>query len=227
MTEVNLLKAFPRKKRNIEKRATAKTDEIIALSREYGEAYFDGPREVGYGGYRYDGRWVPIAKDMIEYWDLKPGDRILDLGCAKGFLVKDFMIAMPGIEAFGSDISNYAITHCEPEVIGRLHKHDLNDPLLFPDNSFDAVICLNTLHNLKRPNLVYALSEIQRVTRDNKAYIQVDSYRTPEEKDIFEDWVLTAYTHGYPHEWVKIFDEAGYKGDYYWTLILGEETETE
>ena len=74
---------------------------------------------------------------------------------------------------------------------------------------------------------MYALSEIQRVTRDNKAYIQVDSYRTPEEKDIFEDWVLTAYTHGYPHEWVKIFDEAGYKGDYYWTLILGEETETE
>lgn len=227
MAEVNLLRAFPRKKRNIEKRAIAKTDEIIALSREYGEAYFDGPREVGYGGYRYDGRWVPIAKDMIDHWNLKPGDRILDLGCAKGFLVKDFMIAMPGIEAFGADISEYAMMHCEPEVIGRLQKHDLNDPLLFPDDSFDAVICLNTLHNLKRPNLVNALREIQRVSRDNKAYIQVDSYRTAEEKEIFEDWVLTAYTFGYPSEWIEIFDEANYKGDYYWTLILGEDTETE
>jgi ubiquinone/menaquinone biosynthesis C-methylase UbiE len=227
MAEINLLRAFPRKKRNIEKRATAKTEEIIALSREYGEAYFDGPREVGYGGYRYDGRWVPIAKDMIDHWNLKPGDRILDLGCAKGFLVKDFMIAMPGIEAFGTDISEYAMMHCEPEVIGRLQKHDLNDPLLFPDDSFDAVICLNTLHNLKRTNLVNALREIQRVTRDNKAYIQVDSYRTPEEKEIFEDWVLTAYTFGYPNEWIEIFDEANYKGDYYWTLILGEDTETE
>ena len=227
MAEVNLLSAFPRKKRNIEKRASSKTDELIALSREYGEEYFDGPREVGYGGYRYDGRWVPIAKDMIAHWDLKPGDRVLDLGCATGFLVKDFMIAEPGIQAFGSDISGYAMMNCEPEVVGRLHQHDLNDPLLFPDDSFDAVICLNTLHNLKRPQLINALSEIQRVARDNKAYVQVDSYRTPEEKEIFEDWVLTAYTYGYPDEWKAIFDEAGYKGDYYWTLILGEDTETE
>lgn len=225
MAEINLLSRLPRPKRNLAGRSSAKTDEHIRISRQYGFEYFDGPREYGYGGYRYDGRWVPIAEDMIRHWNLKPGDRVLDLGCAKGFLVKDFMKAAPGIQAFGLDISRYGVTHCEPEVVGRLHVGDLNDPLPFPDHSFDAVISLNTLHNLERPQLVAALREIERVTRDSKAYVQVDSYRTPEERAIFEDWVLTAYTHDYPAGWKAIFDEAGYRGDHYWTLILGEDVE--
>ena len=135
------------------------------------------------------------------------------------------MIALPGLEAFGMDISEYALLHCEPEVVGRLHLGDIHNPLPFPDHSFDAVICLNTLHNLKRPDLIRALQEIERVTKDSKAYIQVDSYRNEEERELFEDWVLTAYTHHYPDDWKQLFDEAGYKGDYYWTLILGEDTE--
>jgi len=225
VAEINLLRSLPRSKRNVSKRSSAKTEEHIRISRQYGEEYFDGAREYGYGGYRYDGRWVPVARDMIDHWGLKPGDRVLDLGAAKGFLVKDFMIAEPGIEAFGTDISYYGVTHCEPEVVGRMHVHDLHDPLPFPDHSFDAVICLNTLHNLRRPDLVNALREINRVTRDDKAYVQVDSYRTPDEKELFEDWVLTAYTHDYPEGWREIFAEADYKGDHYWTLILGEDTE--
>lgn len=226
MGEVNLLRGLPRSKRNVSKRATAKTEEHIRVSRQYGAEYFDGAREYGYGGYRYDGRWVPVAKDMVEHWNLKAGSRVLDLGCAKGFLVKDFMKALPGIEPFGMDISRYALMNCEPEVVGRLHLGDINDALPFPDNSFDAVICLNTLHNLKRDKIPKALQEIERVTRDSKAFIQVDSYRTEAERDLFLDWVLTAYTHDYPAGWKALFDEGGYKGDYYWTLILGEETES-
>src|ERR1700752_3047772 len=100
MAAVHLLAKLPQTKRNVKARATAKTPEMIAISREYGEAYFDGPREYGYGGYRYDGRWVPVARDFIEHFSLEPSDRVLDIGCAKGFLVKDFMIACPGLEAF-------------------------------------------------------------------------------------------------------------------------------
>src|ERR1700753_997026 len=121
MNEVNLLAKLPRGKRNVGARAEAKTPEIVAISRQYGELYFDGPREYGYGGYRYDGRWMPVAHDMIRHFDLKPGDHVLDVGCAKGFLVKDFMKALPGLEAFGLDVSQYAMMKCEPEVIGRLH----------------------------------------------------------------------------------------------------------
>jgi cyclopropane fatty-acyl-phospholipid synthase-like methyltransferase len=218
MSEVNLLRKYPVSKRSISSRASAKTDDHIRISRQYGVDYFDGPREYGYGGYRYDGRWVVIAQDMIEHWGLKPGMRVLDVGCAKGFLVKDFMKACPGLECFGLDISEYAVKNCEPEVVGRLHIGNMVK-LPFPDNSFDAVVCINTAHNLEHGDCVNAIREIQRVTKNGNAYIQVDSYRTPEERDIFVDWVLTAYTHDYPDGWRSIFSEAGYTGDYYWTFI--------
>jgi hypothetical protein len=53
-----------------------KPTNIIRISRQYGFEYFDGPREYGYGVYRYDGRWVAIAQDMVAHWNLKPGDRV-------------------------------------------------------------------------------------------------------------------------------------------------------
>ena len=217
MPEINLLSALPQVKRNIQARSDAKDPEVVRISREYGEMYFDGPRDYGYGGYRYDGRWVPVAKDMVKHFGLKSGDRVLDVGCAKGFLVKNFMIACSGLEAFGLDISEYALMHCEPEVIGRLHLGSA-DHLPFPDNSFNAVISLNTIHNLPRERLLVALREIQRISGGN-AYVQVDSYHTPEQKALFEDWVLTAEFHDYPEGWIKLFEEAGYTGDYNWTLV--------
>ena len=81
--EINLLSKLPRGKRNVNARAEAKTDEIIEISRQYGELYFDGPRKYGYGGYRYDGRWVPVAEDMVKHFDLKPGDRVIVEGLQK------------------------------------------------------------------------------------------------------------------------------------------------
>lgn len=217
MAEVNLLRRYPRSKRNITKRAEAQSPENIALSRQYGQAYFDGTRDTGYGGYRYDGRWVPIAEDIVQHFGLKPGQRVLDVGGAKGFLVKDLMKVCPGLEAFGLDISEYAVMNCEPEVVGRMHLGDCRK-LPFPDGSFDAVISINAIHNVDRADCIRALREIQRLSR-GRAYVQVDSYRTPEEKELFLSWVLTAYTHDYPEGWKRIFAEAGYTGDYYWTIV--------
>jgi len=217
MKEINLLSALPTPKRNVKARGEAKDPEVIQISKQYGEMYFDGPREYGYGGYRYDGRWLPVAKDMIKHFNLKPGDKILDVGCAKGFLVKDFMLACPGLEAFGLDISEYALKNCEPEVIGRLHQGTA-DHLPFPDNSFDVVISLNTIHNYDRDGVLSSMKEIQRVSK-GKGYVQVDSYRTPEQKKLFEEWVLTADFHDYPKGWIQLFKQAGYTGDYYWTIL--------
>jgi 2-polyprenyl-3-methyl-5-hydroxy-6-metoxy-1,4-benzoquinol methylase len=218
MPELDLLRALPRSKRNITARQTAKTPELIALSRQYGYDYFHGSRDVGYGGYRYDGRWVPVARDIIAHYGLRPGDKLLDIGCAMGFLVKDLLAQ--GIDAYGIDVSTYAVTHCEPEVVGRLSVASA-ETLYFPDKSFDVVLAINSLHNLERPALLKALGEIERVARKGK-FVQVDSYRTEEEKALFESWVLTAYTYGYPLEWEEIFRDSGYTGDYYWTFITGE-----
>jgi len=217
MAEVNLLAKLPSGKRNLNARATAKTDEHIRISREYGQKYFDGPREYGYGGYRYDGRWLPVARDIIQHFGLRPGDRVLDVGCAKGFLVKDLLDVLPGLEAFGLDISRYALDNCEPEVIGRLHLGNAME-LPFPDQSFQAAVSINTIHNLERRDCIRALGELQRVT-GGRAFVQVDSYQTPEQKAVFEDWVLTAKFHDYPEGWINLFRQAGYTGDYHWTII--------
>ena len=217
MREIDLLRALPRTKRNIQKRLKAKDPAVIEESRKYGQMYFDGPRDYGYGGYRYDGRWVPVARDIVAHFDLKPGMRVLDIGCAKGFLVKDLMSVCPGLEVFGLDISHYALMNCEPEVIGRLHLGSA-ESLPFPDQSFDCVLSLNTVHNFTRLVAIDVMREIQRVS-GGRAFVQVDSYHTAEQKEIFESWVLTAKFYDYPKGWVELFEEAGYTGDYFWTII--------
>lgn len=216
-TEVNLLAGLPKPKRNLAARTHAKTDEHIRIAREYGQMYFDGPREYGYGGYRYDGRWIPVARDIVKHFGLKPGDRVLDVGCAKGFLVKDLLQVCPGLEVFGLDISEYALKHCEPEVVGRLHL-GTGSRLPFPDNSFQCVISLNTIHNFDRAECITALREIERLA-PGRGFVQPDSYRTPEQRAVFLDWVLTAKYHDYPDGWIATFKDAGYTGDWYWTII--------
>ena len=217
MTELDLLRSLPRAKRNIRKRAEAKDPAVIAIAKQYGEMYWDGPREYGYGGYHYDGRWRAVARDMIAHYGLVPGNKVLDVGCGKGFLVKDLALECPGLDVFGLDISLYAITHAPKEIIGRLHLGTA-EKLPFPDRSFDFVLSLNTIHNFPRPQAVRAMAEIERVSR-GKSFVVVDSYHTAEQKEIFESWVLTAEFHDYPEGWVKLFREAGYAGDWDWTII--------
>ncbi len=217
MPEIDLLRRYPKAKRDIQKRHAAQTPENIERARQYGFEYFDGTREQGYGGYHYDGRWLPIAEDIIAHYNLKAGDRVLDVGCAKGFLVKDMMKVCPGLEVFGLDVSEYALKHCEPEVVGRLHL-GCAQSLPFPSKSFSCVFSINTLHNLEGESLKKALGEITRVSK-GFSYVQVDSYYTEEERDLFLSWVLTAKTHDYPEGWLQIFKEAGYTGDYGWTVV--------
>ena len=216
MTEVNLLTRYPSAKRNVKARLGNK-DENRAIAMQFGKEYFDGTREQGYGGYRYDGRWLPIAEDIVKHFDLKAGDRVLDIGCGKGFLVKDLMKVCPGLEVFGIDISEYAVTNCEPEVIGRIHIGNATF-LPFPARSFQAVLSINTVHNLNRADCIKAVQEMERVA-PSRGYVQVDAYRNHEEEQIFLDWVLTARTYGTPAFWVDLLREAGYTGDYYWTIL--------
>ena len=213
--KINLLKSLPKIKRNIKQRQTKKTDKIIKKAREFGKLYFDGPREYGYGGYKYDGRWKTVAEEIVKFYKLRKGSKILDIGCAKGFLVKDFCDI--GMNAYGLDISEYAIKNSPKDIKSKLIVGTANE-LPFLDSSFDLVISINTLHNLNRNDCKKALEEINRVTKKN-SYIQVDSYNTLKQKKLFEDWVLTAIFHSYPKDWIKLFKESCYKGDYYWTIV--------
>jgi len=216
MAEVDLLRHYPRAQRKMAKpRAADPANRIAAL--KFGAEYFDGTREQGYGGYHYDGRWIPIARDIVAHFGLEPGDRVLDVGCAKGFLVKDLMAACPGLEVYGLDLSQYALTHAEPEAVGRLVLGTA-DRLPFTSGSFDAVLCINVVHNLDRDRCIAALREIERLA-PGRGYVRVDAYRTEAERQIFLGWVLTAVTFLTPDAWRHLMAAAGYTGDYSWTVL--------
>jgi protein-L-isoaspartate(D-aspartate) O-methyltransferase len=181
------------------------------IARRFDKDYFDGDRTCGYGGYKYDGRWQPIAEKLIRHYGLKPGDRVLDIGCGKGFLVHDLMHAMPGLEVAGLDISSYAIEHCMPEVRASLQVGNAT-ALPYPDQSFDLVLAVNTLHNLRLPELEKAFREIARVGKRH-AYLVLDSYRTEREKVNLLYWQLTCECFFTPEEWEWLFEKCGYAGD--------------
>lgn len=218
MPEYNLLNTPPKLVRDIGIRRVNK-EKNRRISMKYGREYFDGPREQGYGGYVYDGRWKPVAQRALGRYKLNEGSRILDIGCAKGFFIYDLMAECIGLEAFGLDISEYAALNCHEGVVGRIHIGNAVK-LPFPDNSFDAVFSINTIHNLDRDDCIAALKEMKRVVRNPKrCFVQVDAYRNLREKQIFEDWMLTAKTYCLPEEWQSLYAEADYAGDFYWTIM--------
>ena len=186
--------------------------EAIKRAKEYGYDYWDGDRKFGFGGYKYDGRWRPVADALAEYYNLQRGDRILDVGCGKGFLLYELTQSVPGIEVEGADISEYAIENSKEEIRPRLRIADAS-ALPYDDESFDLVISLNTLHNLYCRDLERALKEIERVGKNDK-YIVVESYRNEQEKVNMMCWVLTGECFFTPDEWQWWFEHSGYTGDH-------------
>jgi SAM-dependent methyltransferase len=186
--------------------------EAAKLAKRFDFDYWDGDRKTGYGGMRYDGRWRVVADALRDHYDLRPGQKVLDVGCGKGFLLYDLVQSVPGIEVRGLDISSYAIEHAVDQVKPFLQRGHANS-LPYHDNSFDLVISINTLHNLHNYDLDRALREIERVSRGN-SYIVVESYRTEEEKANLLYWQLTCEAFCTPEEWEWWFDRTGYTGDH-------------
>jgi SAM-dependent methyltransferase len=186
--------------------------DLATLAKKFDVEYWDAGRETGYGGYRYDGRWFPVAQSLCDYYGLKSGDKILDVGCGKGFLLYELTRALSGLEVHGVDISPYALKHAKDEVKGAVQLADAS-ALPFLDGTFDLVISLNTLHNLCLPDVYRGLREIERVGRRRK-YIVMDSYRNEQEKVNLLYWQLTCECFFNPKEWEFIFQEVGYTGDY-------------
>ena len=187
--------------------------ECATVAKRWGAEYWDGPRQFGYGGYRYDGRWRPVAEAMVRHYGLRPGHRILDVGCGKAHLLYEFTQAVPGIEVVGLDVSDYGIAHAKEEVRPFLEV-GLAQQLSFADASFDFVVSLNALHNLPLPDLFAAVREIQRVGRSPAKYILVESYRNEREKANLLYWQLTCEAFFTPQEWAWIYRECGYDGDH-------------
>ena len=182
------------------------------MAKKFDFDYWDGDRRINYGGYRYmEGRWEKVARPMIEHYGLKPGDKVLDIGCGKGFLLYDFTKVLPGIEVTGIDVSAYAIANSKEEVRDRLLVGNATK-LPWPDDHFDLVISLNTLHNMHCYDLDPALREMERVGK--RKYLCVESYRNEVEKANLLYWQVTCEAFNTPEEWEWWLRQTGYTGDH-------------
>jgi SAM-dependent methyltransferase len=215
--EIDLLRNYPKAKRDLTARGNSKTEADREIARKFGEDFFDGDRRHGYGGFSYSSRfWQPVIPDFKAHWSLSAESSILDVGCAKGFMLYDFQQLIPGISVTGIDISKYAIDNALPEVKDNL-SIGCASQIDFDDNSFDVVISINTIHNLDIDGCAQALREIERVQRKG-SFITVDAYRNAEEKERMLAWNLTAKTIMSVDEWRIFFGKCGYTGDFYWFI---------
>lgn len=213
--EIDLLENYPRTKRNVEERGATKTEDVRQIARQFGKEFFDGDRQYGYGGFKYSPKfWQPVIPTFQKHFGLTGRSSLLDVGCAKGFMLHDLEELIPGVTVKGVDISEYAITNSMDNIKSKVQIADAKE-LPFADNSFDVVISINTIHNLDHDDCVQALREIERVSRMG-SFITVDAYRNDDEKERMFAWNLTAKTIMSVDEWVSLFEEVGYTGDYYW-----------
>jgi SAM-dependent methyltransferase len=218
MAEIDLMDRYPRSRRAVADRGPAITDEVREVARRYGRDYFDGDRRYGYGGYSYHPRfWQETVRRFRDHYHLPEDARILDVGCAKGFMLHDFQELMPRATVAGIDISEYAIENAIASVRPFLRVGNARE-LPYPDGSFDLVTALNTIHNLELEECKQAVREIQRVSRAH-AFVVVDAWRTEEERRRMQDWVVTARTVMHVDDWKRTFDAVGYTGDYYWFIV--------
>jgi len=237
MPEINLMDRYPRARRPIVARSKVKlarggrmmldqeasrtTEDLmmehtlLQTARRFGREYFDGDRLYGYGGYYYNPKyWTPTARRFHEHYQLQPGASILDVGCAKGFLLHDLKRLYPDLSVAGVDISPYAVEHATPEIKPCLRVGDATR-LPFPDRSFDLVVSINTVSNPGLEQCKQAIREIMRVSRKH-SFITVHAWRTDEQRERLMKWNLTALTSMHVSDWEKLFREINYTGDYYY-----------
>ena len=231
--EIDMMRKYPKSRRPIDIRPLAKATgsasdedynpineslfEQLAANKyeQFGERYFDGSRHEGYGGYTYDPKyWQGVAADLAAEYNLTKESKVLEIGCAKGFLLHDLQSLVPGIKLCGLELSDYAVNNAFPSVKHLIQRGDGKD-LPFEDNEFDLVLAINTLSELAPEDCNAALTEIQRVT-ESHAFITLNAWRNKREHEALERWNITAKSNFHVQDWRSILCETGYSGDYYW-----------
>ena len=180
---------------------------------ELGKEYYDGSRLNGYGGFKYDGRWLKLLPKIIKRYKLTKNSKVLDLGCKKGFLLKDLNILLPGIKTYGIENHPYALKNtvkCQSKLIQANYTK-----LPFKNKSLDFVIAFNSLYMQNLGDVIKSLKEIERVSK--KSYVVLASGENDDERNKFYKWTLIGTTILLKKEWKTLFKKIKFKGDYYFS----------
>lgn len=129
---------------------------------KYNADYFIHGLETGkslYSNYRWIPELtIPLAYKIIKALDIKEEDRILDYGCAMGYLVKAFRLL--GHNAYGYDISEYALDNVPVDIqeyVYRGTKWDMR--------KWDWVICKDVLEHVPQNQLSGLLGVFKKCAR--------------------------------------------------------------
>lgn len=117
------------------------------MSNLYNEDYFERGVATGKSGYS-NFRWIPeltipICARLSEKLNIKDTDTILDFGCAKGYVVKGFRLI--GKQAWGVDISEYALKKSDEEVRPFLYKDEF---LLQNRQKYDWIVSKDVFEHI-------------------------------------------------------------------------------
>lgn len=109
----------------------------------YNEDYYERGIQAGLSLYE-NYHWmpeltIPMAMTIIDYLGIRRGDTVLDFGCAKGYLVK--ALRWLGRDAYGYDVSEYAVHHGDSEVVEYISTDGWN-------RTFDYVIAKDVLEHI-------------------------------------------------------------------------------
>jgi SAM-dependent methyltransferase len=131
-----------------------------------------GESDVGYDAYyfatgcgrpyRRDAEWLAFFARIADrlHRDIGPKSA-LDAGCAFGFLVE--ALRQLGVEAFGIDVSSYAIAQVDPAVRGHCRVASVTEPIL---GRYDLVICIEVLEHLEPADAERALDNLTAIADD-------------------------------------------------------------
>ena len=211
MREFDLLNNYPViKKRYVSKNSRTIKNRIVASYR--GKKFYDGKREDGYGGFKYDSRWKVVAKKICDVYRLKDNAKILQIGCDKGFLLQDIKEIFPKAKVRGIEVSDYAIKHTNKKISKFIKKGSFYE-LPFKKNEFDFVIAIGPVYSLNLTNAIKCLKEIKRVGKD-KSFITLGSYENETDFKLFRYWTLLGATILKKKEWIEVLKHTKYNGDY-------------
>lgn len=131
----------------------------------YDKDYFENGKTTGKSNYedysweRLGGYFRETAEHIVEKFSPKTA---LDVGCAKGFLVK--ALSELDIKARGIDISEYAIENAHPDVRRMVKLGDVTK-LPYKDAEFDVVTCFDVMEHIPTKDATKALKEMLRVAK--------------------------------------------------------------